>query len=137
METKISKAHEQGANAVSWCPAHRVTDSGDQPYRKRLASCGNDKLIKIWVVDEKGEWIVEKSLPGHSDYVRDVAWCPVVNHSTYTIASCGLTDDALWHVSWSVCGTILSVSGEDNKIALWRENLQGQWQKMDDSDGKH
>lgn len=62
---------------------------------------------------------------------------------------------ALWHVSWSVCGTILSVSGEDNKvcsnictgsnstcckstfqIVLWKENLQGQWQKIDDSDGK-
>ncbi|XGW28807.1 hypothetical protein V3C99_008532 [Haemonchus contortus] len=159
VESKIIKAHDQGVNAVSWCPVQRVRDdAGEQSCRKRLASCGNDKLVKIWVVDEKGEWTVEKSLAGHSDFVRDVAWCPVVNHSTYTIASCGLdqavilwrcnengewnakllerTQDALWHVSWSVCGTILSVSGEDNKIVLWRENLQGQWQKMDDSNGK-
>ncbi|KIH60096.1 hypothetical protein ANCDUO_09658, partial [Ancylostoma duodenale] len=41
-------------------------------------------------VDEKGEWSVEKNLAGHSDYVRDVAWCPVISHSVYTIASCGM-----------------------------------------------
>lgn len=159
VESKIVKAHEQGANAVSWCPVQRVIgDVGEEPYQKRLASCGNDKLVKIWVADESGEWTLEKSLAGHSDYVRDLAWCPVISHSTYTIASCGQDQmvilwrcnengewnakllekahGALWHVSWSVCGTILSVSGEDNKIVLWKENLQGQWQKMDDSDGK-
>ncbi|KAK6748439.1 hypothetical protein RB195_001206 [Necator americanus] len=157
VESKIPKAHEQGVNAISWCPVQRtIGEGGDQPLRKRLASCGNDKLVKIWVVDEKGEWTVEKQLAGHSDYVRDVAWCPVISHSTYTIASCGMdqavilwrcgesgewtakllekTDGVLWHVSWSMCGTILSVSGEDNKITLWKENLQGQWHKMEDND---
>ncbi|ETN71701.1 hypothetical protein NECAME_14127 [Necator americanus] len=48
------------------------------------------------------------------------------------------TDGVLWHVSWSMCGTILSVSGEDNKVStditLWKENLQGQWHKMEDND---
>lgn len=41
----------QGANAVSWCPVQRVIgDVGEEPYQKRLASCGNDKLVKIWVL---------------------------------------------------------------------------------------
>ncbi|KJH43681.1 WD domain, G-beta repeat protein [Dictyocaulus viviparus] len=156
VESRIAKAHEQGVNAVSWSPAERAIESGgDQSFRKRLASCGNDKLVKIWILDDKGEWIVEKILAGHSDYVRDVAWCPIVNHSTHTIASCGQdqavilwrcnehsewdakllekAQGALWHVSWSMCGSILSVSGEDNKIVLWKENLQGQWQKLEDS----
>ncbi|KAK6058621.1 WD domain, G-beta repeat protein, partial [Cooperia oncophora] len=91
VDTKIIKAHDQGVNAVSWCPVQRIAgDGGDRPYQKKLVSCGNDNLVKIWVVDEKGEWTVEKTLKGHSDFVRDVAWCPVINHSTHTIASCGL-----------------------------------------------
>ncbi|KAJ1375098.1 Nuclear pore complex protein 20 [Parelaphostrongylus tenuis] len=155
VETRIMKAHELGVNAISWSPPQRtILDAEDHSYRKCFASCGNDKLVKIWTVDENGEWIVEKSLPGHSDYVRDVAWCPVLNHSTYTIASCGLdqnvilwrcnengewtakllekTRGAIWHVSWSLCGSILSVSGDDNKIVFWKENLQGEWYRMSD-----
>ena len=27
-------------------------------------------------------------------------------------------DDALWHVSWSLCGQILAVSSGDNKVVL-------------------
>ncbi|VDM57532.1 unnamed protein product [Angiostrongylus costaricensis] len=155
VESRVLKAHELGVNAVSWSPPQRtVGDMKDQPFRKCFASCGNDNLIKIWTVDEKGGWTVEKTLAGHSDFVRDVAWRPVFSHSMYTIASCGQdqavilwkyskngewtakllekTKEALWHVSWSMCGSILSVSGEDNKIVLWKENLQGQWQKMED-----
>nr|CDJ94434.1 WD40 repeat domain containing protein [Haemonchus contortus] len=120
VESKIIKAHDQGVNAVSWCPVQRVRDdAGEQSCRKRLASCGNDKLVKIWVVDEKAV----------------ILWRCNEN-GEWNAKLLERTQDALWHVSWSVCGTILSVSGEDNKIVLWRENLQGQWQKMDDSNGK-
>uniref|UniRef100_A0A1I7WMQ1 WD_REPEATS_REGION domain-containing protein n=1 Tax=Heterorhabditis bacteriophora TaxID=37862 RepID=A0A1I7WMQ1_HETBA len=49
--TKIVKAHEQGVNAVSWAPALHTSPLGsaDQPIDKRIVTCGNDKLVKIWM----------------------------------------------------------------------------------------
>jgi protein transport protein SEC13 len=32
-------------------------------------------------------------------------------------------------VSWSFSGNVLAVSGADNKISLWKENLKGEWEK--------
>lgn len=29
-------------------------------------------------------------------------------------------------------GNILAVSGGDNKVSLWKENLKGQWEKVKD-----
>uniref|UniRef100_A0A914W122 Protein SEC13 homolog n=1 Tax=Plectus sambesii TaxID=2011161 RepID=A0A914W122_9BILA len=158
---KILKAHEQGCNAVSWCPA---TDGGslvDQSHNavvKRLVSGGNDKRVKIWKEEQDGSWKVEHSFEGHLDWVRDVAWAPAVGFPASTIASCGQDkrvliwrcsnldqgkweskllatfDDVVWHVSWSLCGTILAVSGGDNKVSLWKENLEGEWACISDSE---
>ena len=33
----------------------------------------------------------------------------------------------LWRVSWSLSGNVLAVSGGDNKVSLWKENLAGEW----------
>jgi len=94
--------------------------------------------VKIWR-EEKAEWIEEAKLDGHSDWVRDVAWAPSIGLPRTVIASCsqdrrvilwtndGISsswtqrvlhtfDDVVWHVSWSVTGNILAVSGGDNKV---------------------
>ncbi len=34
----------------------------------------------------------------------------------------------LWRVSWSLSGNVLAVSGGDNKVSLWKENLRGEWE---------
>ena len=58
-------------------------------------------------------------------------------------------EDVVWHVSWSVSGNILAVSGGDNKVvwrltfflflhfnclqvSLWKETLDEQWQCISD-----
>ncbi|VIO87343.1 Uncharacterized protein BM_BM7155 [Brugia malayi] len=150
----IAKAHEQGCNAVSWAPAMYSTSliHSDGPVlRKRVVSGGNDNFVKIWREKKDGIWELEISLEGHTDWVRDVAWAPVAAHNVNTIASCGqdrkviiwrcssvdqrywsaqelvVFDDILWHVSWSLCATVLAVSGGDNVISLWKENIQNEW----------
>lgn len=37
-------------------------------------------------------------------------------------------DTVLWRVSWSLSGNVLAVSGGDNKVSLWKENLRGEWE---------
>lgn len=36
-------------------------------------------------------------------------------------------ESALWRASWSLSGNVLAVSGADNKVSLWKENLRGEW----------
>lgn len=97
-----------------------------------------------------------QTLEGHTDWVRDVAWSPSILSKSY-IASASQDktvriwtsdasapgqwtstvlefDSVLWRVSWSLSGNILAVSGGDNKVTLWKENLKGQWEKVKDID---
>ncbi|XP_029201627.2 protein SEC13 homolog isoform X1 [Acropora millepora] len=151
---KINNAHTIGCNAVSWAPAvspgsllEPGANSGN--LVKRFVTGGCDNLIKIWKeVDD--QWVEEDRLEAHSDWVRDVAWAPNVGLPVSTIATCsqdcrvviwtkneaggGWTSkvlkkfgDVVWHVSWSVTGNILAVSGGDNKVSLWKESMEGQW----------
>ena len=99
---------------------------------------------------EDKEWVEEAKLEGHSDWVRDAAWAPSIGLPRTTIASCSQDrrvilwtndgtssswnqrvlhtfEDVVWHVSWSVTGNILAVSGGDNKVSLWKETVEGQW----------
>jgi len=103
-----------------------------------------------WVSSEIDNYSLEQELSGHTDWVRDVAWAPSILPKTY-IASASqdksviiwtsdaggpfqkkvLTMDAVvWRVSWSLSGNVLAVSGGDNKVTLWKENLQGNWEKV-------
>lgn len=123
----------------------------------RLASGGCDNLVKIWRYKEAeeigGGWKLEATLEGHTDWVRDVAWAPNIGLPYSTIAS-GSQDntviiwtqddttpnsmwnkrplepkfaDVVWRVSWSITGNILAVSSGDNKVTLWKEQLDGEW----------
>ncbi len=129
---------------------------------KRFVSGGCDNLVKIWKYDELDEkWIEEQKLEAHSDWVRDVGWAPSIGLPKCYIASCSQDrrviiwtntmdgpnssnwsykilhtfDDVVWHVSWSIMGNILAVSGGDNKVSLWKENFDGNWICISDMTG--
>ncbi|KAI8846613.1 WD40-repeat-containing domain protein [Chytridium lagenaria] len=144
-------AHSIGVNAVSWAPSaipgSLVTMSGgaNPASPKRFVSAGCDNLIKIWKwVEESGMWKEDAALEGHTDWVRDVSWAPSVGLPASYIASAsqarGLRSpfkkeafpDAVWRVSWSVSGNILAVSSGDNKVTLWKENLDGEYGQIGD-----
>ncbi|KAF3901405.1 Coronin-2B [Arthrobotrys entomopaga] len=155
-DTRIFNAHATGCNAVSWAPdvspgsivqSAATTTAGI----RKFVTGGSDNLVKIWVYSpEQDNYVIEQTLDGHHDWVRDVAWAPSILSKTY-IASASQdksviiwTSDAggpfqkkvlemdavVWRVSWSLSGNVLAVSGGDNKVTLWKENLQGTWEKV-------
>eukprot|EP00163_Fabomonas_tropica_P008562 TRINITY_DN1829_c1_g1_i1.p1 TRINITY_DN1829_c1_g1~~TRINITY_DN1829_c1_g1_i1.p1 ORF type:complete len:310 (+),score=64.82 TRINITY_DN1829_c1_g1_i1:384-1313(+) len=154
--TKIH-AHQVGANSVAWAPATPdVTGADGQVIsgERRAVSGGCDSLIKIWKQNPAdGSFACEETLEGHSDWVRAVAWAPSVGVPGSTIAS-GSQDgtvviwsrendqsgwskkvlpsfgSVVYGVSWSPMGNILAVASGDNKVTLWKESLDGEWQNI-------
>ncbi|KAJ3058057.1 GTPase-activating protein S13, partial [Podochytrium sp. JEL0797] len=102
-----------------------------------------------------GTWKEESTLTGHTDWVRDLSWAPSLGLSTSYLASCSQDKtvqiwtqenptaawtrkslkadafpDVVWRVSWSTAGNILAVSCGDNKVTMWKENLEGEFAQI-------
>jgi protein transport protein SEC13 len=130
--------------------------AGAQGLVRRFATGGSDNAVKIWEYNTQAQNYEKVSeLPnGHADWVRDVAWSPTLLSKTY-IASASQDktvriwtsvnpadpngwnlakilnfDAVLWRVSWSLSGNILAVSGGDNKVTLWKEDLKNEWEMV-------
>jgi len=160
MDHKIFHAHGIGVNSVSWAPSTTpgslVSASGASATggARRFVTGGSDNTLKIWYYDTASQSYKEEANPltGHTDWVRDVAWSPTVLQKSY-IASASqdktvriwTSDPArsgqweskvltfevvLWRVSWNLSGTVLAVSGGDNHVSLWNENLKGEWERV-------
>uniref|UniRef100_A0A914YZ79 Protein SEC13 homolog n=1 Tax=Panagrolaimus superbus TaxID=310955 RepID=A0A914YZ79_9BILA len=154
---RIVDAHANGVNAISWAPAKpaRSADGKIEYEPMRLVSGGNDHLVKLWKRSDDGSTFeVDTELKQHLDWVRDVAWAPCDLFGYSSIASCGVDrrlvvwkcndldkklwssqvlhvfDDIIWHVSWSLCATMLAVAGADNKVSLWQERTPNKWTEI-------
>lgn len=123
---------------------------------RRFVTGGSDNRVKVWEFQQQsGTYTNTIVLPnGHVDWVRDVAWSPTLLSKSYIAsasqdktvriwtstnpgdpASWQLSktlefEAVLWRVSWSLSGNILAVSGGDNKVTLWKENLRGEWEMV-------
>lgn len=82
-----------------------------------IASCGIDRRLILWISQDGGE------------FRHEVLQKVRVHNSVFRLFQ---AEGTLWHVSWSPCGTMLSVSGEDNKISLWKQGLQNIWTELKD-----
>lgn len=147
----VFDAHAIGVNLASWAPLGASGSKDASNQQRRFVTCGSDNLAKIWKFDNAlGSYVEEAKLAGHTDWVRDVAWSPSILVRSYiATASQDRTvliwsqdnqgvwqkqpltpepfPDVCWRASWSLLGNILAVSGGDNKVTLWKENLKGQW----------
>jgi protein transport protein SEC13 len=156
-EDRMFQAHGLGVNAVSWAPATSpgaIVSSSPGPGAaglRRFVTGGSDNVVKLWSWDPSiNNYALEQELRGHTEWVRDVAWSPTVLQRSY-IASASQdrtvriwTNDAdnrqnwgfkvlkfeapVWRASWSLSGNVLAVSGGDNRVTLWKENLKGEWE---------
>eukprot|EP01016_Furgasonia_blochmanni_P038195 TRINITY_DN4591_c0_g1_i6.p1 TRINITY_DN4591_c0_g1~~TRINITY_DN4591_c0_g1_i6.p1 ORF type:complete len:303 (+),score=29.09 TRINITY_DN4591_c0_g1_i6:301-1209(+) len=158
-------AHDMGVNSISWAPLLNYEDIMDSSqadkgkYQLRLVSGSCDFKVKVWEYKQtERKFELLATLSRHTDWVRDVAWCPSIGSPFDTIASCGedgqvvlwtnQPDDRsnwtatplgafggpVWRVSWSISGTMLAVScaskESDNTVHVYRENEQGAWEEI-------
>lgn len=152
----VWRADVVGVNAGTWAPPQK-----ENVKERRVVTGGCDNIVKIWKFDAaKNTYVQEDALRGHTDWVRDVAWSPSLL-SKYYIASASQDrtviiwtkdigdpravwkkqllkkdkfPDVCWRVSWSMSGNVLAVSGGDNKVTLWKENLDGEWGQVGEVD---
>lgn len=137
-------------SAVTWAPYTHLGAQSSGAMLRRFAVGGADKQVHIYRSDATEGYVREQTLDGHSDWVRDVAWAPATGLPMNILASCGEEgrviihkqraekgewekaatlsfEHPVWRLSWSVTGNILAVSGGDNNVTLWKEDLSGKW----------
>ena len=154
---KIDEAHPVGVTSVSWAPSTApgaLVGSGLLDTVQKLCSGGCDNTVKIWKLTN-GAWKMDcfPALQKHDDWVRDVAWAPNLGLPKSTVASASQDGKVIiwtvakdgdkwehkvlhdfkapvWRVSWSLTGNILAVSDGNNKVTLWKEEVDGEWQQV-------
>lgn len=92
-EQKFS-AHDEGVNSIVWGPVieneeNLIEISEDFKPLQRLISASCDNTLKIWKYNYKEKrFDILLTLEKHTDWVRDVAWCPSNGTPFDIIASC-------------------------------------------------
>lgn len=70
-------------------------------YGRRFATCSSDHTVKVWDMDEDGEWYCSSSFKAHSGSVWKVTWA----HPEF--------------------GQVLATCSFDRTVAIWEEKLDG------------
>lgn len=102
MEAQLEGGHFDWVRDVAWCPVLSLA-------RQQIASCGQDGRVIVWQSKRRtAAPSTGVAVPtGDELILGSEEWKPVVL-ATYP--------DVVWHVSWSLTGNILAVSGGDNKV---------------------
>uniref|UniRef100_U5EWL9 Probable cytosolic iron-sulfur protein assembly protein Ciao1 n=1 Tax=Corethrella appendiculata TaxID=1370023 RepID=U5EWL9_9DIPT len=115
----------------------RVWGAGWHPKGNILASCGEDKTIRIWVEENK-RWTAKTILSdGHTRTIRDVSWSPCGQYLASasfdaTVAiwdkksgefECNATleghENEIKSVAWSKSGSLLATCSRDKSVWIW------------------
>ncbi|KAF7492259.1 Protein SEC13 -like protein [Sarcoptes scabiei] len=104
VEEQKLEAHSDWVRDVAWAPSTGLPET-------YIASCSQDRRVIIWTKTINNE-------ESNSQTSGGSGW-------SYKVLN--TFDDVVWHVSWSIMGNILAVSGGDNKVSLWKENPNSNW----------
>ncbi|KAL7059971.1 hypothetical protein AAHC03_09647 [Spirometra sp. Aus1] len=92
------EGHTDWVRDVAWSPSLSLS-------RQLIASCGQDCRVIIWQSQRGASGQTASEQLG--DTAEPAVW-KLLPLQTYS--------DVVWHVSWSLTGNILAVSGGDNKV---------------------
>lgn len=129
----------------------------------RLVSGGCDNSVRFWSNASGEFVEEPSSERAHTAWVRDVAWRPITASSSMPVAVSACengvvaiwgydgsrwslrqkltpkatettgTGNAVWKLSWSATGSILACAVDDSNVVMYRENLNGLFEKTNDT----
>jgi protein transport protein SEC13 len=142
--------------AVSWAPYNSLGSQGASGPIQRVVTGSTNTAVTVWQFSpESNAWqIVGVPLYGHNDWVRDVAWAPNVGIPANVVASA--SDDhtvriwlqsgdaqsdwsehvlhtfrsAVYRISWSLTGSVLSVAAGDDEVTFWKQRPDHSWAQL-------
>lgn len=145
---QIFQACGSGVNSVSWAPAvapGQVTSaSGNQAgSARRFVTGGSDCQVKLWeYAPETNSYNNIQILPGHTDWVRDVAWSPTVLSKSYIASASQDKTVRIWtssdlrmytrsrnHIALLTCFRRLEVSNSQRRRGRLARQLESEWQR--------
>lgn len=104
----VLKFHTDWIRDVAWAPNIGLPE-------EQIATCSTDRSVIIW----------SRSLSDNdNDEPSQNKWKPTPLPHNF--------EDVISHVSWSLTGGVLACSGGVNHVSLWKQDLSGQWQKIND-----
>jgi len=97
---------------VAWCPQVGVPLRAGEKAPLTLAACTDAGKVLLFKTDAKGEFspAAETEDGGKTELPSFPA--------------------AVWRLSWSSTGKLLSVSSGDNSVTLWKEDITRQWTQV-------
>ena len=119
VEEETLEGHTDWVRDVAWAPNIGLP-------RSYIATASQDKSVIIWTKDTPTSPWVKTTL----DPSSTAAVSPMTGSGPPPPA--GKFPDVVWRVSWSLAGNLLAVSCGDGKVTLWKENLKGVWECIND-----
>ncbi|KAI7872205.1 WD40-repeat-containing domain protein [Spinellus fusiger] len=118
--------HTQEVHDVSWAP------SMARSYQLIATACKDHhvRIFKITDIPSTGHSLQKSHSFGklHSNSSSSR-----MGHRSFHVELVASLEDhhaEVWRVEWNVTGTILSSSGDDGKLRLWKADIHGQWRQM-------
>ncbi|KAI9252956.1 WD40-repeat-containing domain protein [Phascolomyces articulosus] len=139
--------HEQEVHDVSWAPSMART-------YQLIATASKDHFVRIYKMTEPSAYANSPSFAlqqqqqqrfGQSPTTAMIGSSASSTHATMRqkssrqqqqqmqielVAAFNDHHAEVWRVEWNVTGTILSSSGDDGKIRLWKAGSDGVWRQM-------
>ncbi|ORY96672.1 WD40-repeat-containing domain protein [Syncephalastrum racemosum] len=123
--------HEQEVHDVSWAP------SMARSYQLIATAC-KDHYVRIYKITELPPSNTPSTSQQRNEPRTPTSKQPQSLAARYgqrplqveLIAAFNDHHAEVWRVEWNVTGTILSSSGDDGRLRLWRAGYDGQWRQM-------
>ncbi|KAI9139772.1 WD40-repeat-containing domain protein [Paraphysoderma sedebokerense] len=116
---EILEGHTDAVHDVSWAPNVGKT-------YQLIATASKDKHVRIYKITEDFHSNTASG-PGSATVQRDGS---SKRYKVDLIGSYPDHDAEVWRVEWNITGTVLSSSGDDGKVRLWKANYDDEWKCM-------
>ncbi|CDS07999.1 hypothetical protein LRAMOSA01948 [Lichtheimia ramosa] len=116
--------HEQEVHDVSWAP------SMARSYQL-IATASKDHYVRIFKLTEPQNNATSTPRYGQFSPAANAKQRNSQRHMQIELVAAFNDHHAeVWRVEWNITGTILSSSGDDGKLRLWKAGSDGVWRQM-------